>query len=275
MMIDRVERVPAPTRHEFEHRIVPAGVPVIITGGATSWRALAAWDPDYVKQQCGHRTVNVSLCPSGLYDRARHQPMRMGNFIDSLLGDDRGANPYYLAGCEVSRETLPEIADDFETPRFLTPSWGRKLSLFLGRDSVTGSHFHPWEQALFTQIQGRKRIVLCPPGHFSALYPKSALSAHFNWSRVDFRCPDIDRFPRFRQAPLVECTLEAGEMLFIPVHWWHAVFGPDWSVSGTFFWPAHRNTYTFPDPGVRCVFRSVLRRVPLSRKLIPRRIWES
>jgi hypothetical protein len=44
-------------------------------------------------------------------------------------------------------------------------------------------------------------------------------------SLVDPDAPDLDRFPRFAEAAKLgqSATLEPGDAIYIPFHWWHAV----------------------------------------------------
>lgn len=45
-----------------------------------------------------------------------------------------------------------------------------------------------------------------------------------NWSNiVEVFNPDYARFPKLADAVCHEVVLDAGEMLFIPKFWWHAV----------------------------------------------------
>eukprot|EP00731_Ephydatia_muelleri_P017553 Em0010g651a len=39
--------------------------------------------------------------------------------------------------------------------------------------------------------------------------------------RVDFDEPDLERFPNFQDCEGYECTVRAGEVLYIPMYWWH------------------------------------------------------
>jgi lysine-specific demethylase 8 len=41
--------------------------------------------------------------------------------------------------------------------------------------------------------------------------------------QIDVERPDLERFPLFAQAQGEELVLEAGEMLYLPPHYWHFV----------------------------------------------------
>ncbi|MBN3326292.1 JMJD7 protein, partial [Atractosteus spatula] len=43
------------------------------------------------------------------------------------------------------------------------------------------------------------------------------------WIPVDPLSPDYERYPEYRQARLLSCTVRAGEMLFLPALWFHHV----------------------------------------------------
>lgn len=43
-------------------------------------------------------------------------------------------------------------------------------------------------------------------------------------SQINIDKPDFDKFPDFPKAKFFECIIEAGEILFIPVFWWHQVY---------------------------------------------------
>jgi ribosomal protein L16 Arg81 hydroxylase len=47
-----------------------------------------------------------------------------------------------------------------------------------------------------------------------------------------------------RHAHLMECTLEPGELLFLPIGWWHYVEGLDASVTMTFTNFLQRNDFS-------------------------------
>lgn len=42
-------------------------------------------------------------------------------------------------------------------------------------------------------------------------------------SPVDILKPDYDRFPKFKDARALNCTINEGDVLFMPSFWWHEV----------------------------------------------------
>lgn len=48
--------------------------------------------------------------------------------------------------------------------------------------------------------------------------------------------PDLRRFPEFAEAPYLDCVLQPGDVLFIPVQHWHYVRSLELSFSVSFWW---------------------------------------
>jgi Cupin superfamily protein. len=90
------------------------------------------------------------------------------------------------------------------------------------RGVFTQSHFDELENFNIA-LEGRKRLVLAPPG-FWEYYPRSVLRGSGDKSQVsDFDEVDRTRFPKVaaKLAERREIFLEAGQMLYIPLGWWH------------------------------------------------------
>ncbi|XP_076455588.1 uncharacterized protein LOC143290165 isoform X2 [Babylonia areolata] len=51
------------------------------------------------------------------------------------------------------------------------------------------------------------------------------------FSLVDLASPDLVRFPRFKNSRPIVITLEAGQVLYVPRHWWHYVTCTETAVS--------------------------------------------
>lgn len=54
--------------------------------------------------------------------------------------------------------------------------------------------------------------------------------------QVDVENPDLEKFPKFTEAPFLSCILSPGDTLFIPAKYWHYVRSLDLSFSVSFWW---------------------------------------
>lgn len=90
------------------------------------------------------------------------------------------------------------------------------------RGVFTQSHFDELENFNIA-LEGRKRFVLAPPG-FREYYPRSVVRGFGDKSQAfDFDDVDARRFPRLvaKLAQRRELVLEPGQMLYLPLGWWH------------------------------------------------------
>ncbi len=86
----------------------------------------------------------------------------------------------------------------------------------------TQSHFDELENFNIS-LQGRKRFILFPPG-CRDYYPRPLLKGFGDKSKVfDFANIDPQRFPRLiaKLPQKRDIILKSGEMLYIPLGWWH------------------------------------------------------
>lgn len=104
------------------------------------------------------------------------------------------------------------------------------VSLWFGNRTRIAAHFDLPDN-LACVVAGRRRFTLFPPEQVKNLYPGPL---DFNpagqaISMVDFYAPDLDRFPRYREAleAAQVAEMEPGDVLFVPSMWWHQVEGLD------------------------------------------------
>lgn len=71
-------------------------------------------------------------------------------------------------------------------------------------------------------------------GFFEGL--NAGIQCGFCLQQVDVGNPDREKFPEFEKARTMECTLAAGEALFIPKKWWHYVRAESMSFSVSYWW---------------------------------------
>lgn len=250
-----IERAHGLTPEVFHQRyLVGPGKPVILTDAIGSWPALTRWSFDLFKTRYGSDKV----APKIFLGAKRLKPMTLSDYLDYLDApevmpaglwlDDKtlfpcrppesSTPPLYLAWNVFGRH--PELLEDIElSPKFvedwfpLLPEELRTAmdnatkyfaaGLMIGpKDAQLGLHYDFLDtHAYLAQVVGRKRCTLFSPEDSTALYN----------GKVNPDAPDFDKFPLFRNATAYKCTLEPGELLFMPHRWWHHVFGLEKSIT--------------------------------------------
>lgn len=146
----------------------------------------------------------------------------MGEYLDLVERDETALPPYLgnLGLQELNRHChWPAYFDKMGPPRF-----------WIGPARCVTPLHCDFDDNIFAQIWGRKRIFLAPPHHDELLYAREASSLLFG-SPFDPESPDFDRYPLARQANMIELIVEPGDMLYVPAGWYHQVRALTFSLS--------------------------------------------
>ena len=236
-----VPRVERPSRREFEERFLFPQRPVIISGAMEGWPARERWTNDYLTEKVGARNVRPNYPKKRLINTP---PMKLTEYIDLLAGGAISDGQLYAAAMPI-RTTLPELWPDVRFPPFVDEDKYRHVNFWFGPgNNFTPLHYDPSNNFL-AQIRGRKQVILCPPGEIARLYPfpfryaDNPFSYHAtHFSQVNVLSPDLTRFPAWAHADRALLEFGPGDMLFIPLYWWHAVWGIDQNMSINYWWRA-------------------------------------
>ena len=239
---------PAPTaeyegvdRRRFEEEIRPQGQPAVLRGLGAGWPVVrAARDSDealiaYLKRFRLPTPVRVIAAPpeaegrffysddmSGMNFQQGASPL--DPFFDRLLRDRENPRPFAVA---VQSIPVPEILPGFEAENdtgLLDPSVVPRV--WMGNALRVAPHYDLMEN-IGVVAAGRRRFTLFPPEQLANLYPGpfEYTPAGTPVSMVELARPDLDRYPRFRDALAAAqaADLGPGDAIYIPFHWWHGV----------------------------------------------------
>lgn len=221
--VTEIPRVGVLSAAAFRQRAAQ-GLPFLITGIVNRW-PLCALTPLALRERFSHLQVRARV---GDYintafaaDRAM-QDMSLLEYLD-LVADGTHDLPPYLGNLEMRELNSlchwPAYFDKLGPPRFWLGPAG----------TVTPLHCD-YDDNIFAQIWGTKRIFLAPPHHDEFLYPKEANAILFG-SPFDPEAPDYEKFPLARQATTIECIVNPGDMLYVPAGWYHQVRALTFSLS--------------------------------------------
>lgn len=157
---------------------------------------------------------------------------RIDETLDAILaGVDKLDSPdYYIASSNIDNY-LPGLRNenDLELPRERHSELDREtVSIWIGGETIATCHFDALDN-IACCVAGSRRFTLFPPNQVENLYPGPLEPTPGGQviSLVDFRDPDLQQFPRFKDAldAALVAELEPGDALFLPSMWWHHVEG--------------------------------------------------
>ncbi|MGK6320244.1 cupin-like domain-containing protein [Sphingomonas sp. DT-204] len=231
--IDRRHRL---GREAFLRDYYSANRPVVITGRIEDWPAMR-WTPEDLAARFADRLVQVQTKRTGPlpYEsevRRHHEVMRFADFMRHVLDEGESNETYMTANNgSANMSVLPELWDDIvQIPEYLDSRDPANRGFFwIGpTGTITPTH-HDLTNNFMAQILGRKRVHLVDGLDIARMYNRLHV-----YSEVDLETIDYARFPLMRDVEVLQYDLQPGELLFLPVGWWHQVRALDVSVTVTF-----------------------------------------
>lgn len=100
--------------------------------------------------------------------------------------------------------------------------------IWIGNRTIASAHYDAPNNIACVAV-GKRRFTVFPPEQVFNLYPGplDPTPGGQAISIVDFKNPDFEKFPRFKDALAAAqmAELDAGDAIFIPSMWWHHVEG--------------------------------------------------
>ncbi|MDY7022297.1 MAG: cupin-like domain-containing protein [Cyanobacteriota bacterium] len=248
---ETVERRVRISQSEFLDQYYSQNKPVILTDIMQNWQALNLWNPDYLKQHYGEAKVEVQANRNSdpeyeLNVEKHRQTLLMKDYVDWIV--EKGeSNDFYMVANNgaLDREEMKGLMNDIEVfPEYLDPEdTARRVFFWFGSSGTITPLHHDPVNLMLAQVLGRKRILLIPPRQTPYLYNHVGV-----FSQVDPENPNYQKYPLYKNIKPIEIILSPGEVIFIPVGWWHHVRALDISISVSFTNFVFPNYYNWENP---------------------------
>ncbi|MFN4316807.1 cupin-like domain-containing protein [Acinetobacter parvus] len=235
----QIARIKVPSFDFFIQHYYSRNLPVILTHAIDHWPALKNWSPAYFQQVVGNQEIEVQFNreQDPLFERnsIRHKTkMTMRDYVDLVTQTDHSNNFYMTANnAKASQSSLTKLFRDIGHFHGYTDHaqlTDRSFIWFGPKGAFTPLH-HDLTNNVLVQVYGRKKITLIPALQVAHLYNDVAV---FSKIADPYAANLVESFPEFAQSSRIECVLNEGEALFIPLGWWHCVESLDVSISVSF-----------------------------------------
>jgi Cupin-like domain len=227
---------------DFQARYFDTDTPVLIKGFYKDTPAVKKWTPQFFKEKYGHENVPSRINATTTTDY-RSADLTMAQLVDDMLSDGE----FHGTGFEAVLNNNPELRDDLHVPRLepyavppsrrgglLHPVMGRVFStqMFMAAPRATTGWHCAAPTNLFAMIYGKKHWYLVHPSYTPWMHTVIRNDTFYFLSLLDHRKTDeqvaAEGYRLYPYVPKYEAIVDAGDMLFVPSWWWHAVdnYGP-------------------------------------------------
>lgn len=207
--------------------------PVLLSGLIDHWPAREKWSLDYLQAKHGFALIRAQFeresDPDYEANSSRHGETRP--FADFLARLRTPNNDVYMTANnhEHNRRALAALWDDTgDIPGYLSNEPGRDGFLWIGPKGTITPWHHDLTNNLLLQIAGTKRVLLAA-SHDIALM-KNSRHCFSDWGGEK-----LEPGPATADRPaILSVDIAPGDILFIPVGWWHHVEALDVTIGMSF-----------------------------------------
>lgn len=229
-----IERRETIDPREFFEEFYARNRPLVLTRAIEPWRALSVWSLDYLEAAVGPAIVELQAGRNADHhyeqNSAKYKRKVPWQSFLAALRDGKRSNDFYLTANNgaANREMLAPLWGDFGPIDGILSGHSQEQGfLWLGPSGTITPWHHDLTNNLLVQIMGRKRLTLASPAQTPLMRNHCHCYSDFG---QDAACLTADGGAR---PHLLHCDLAPGEIIFLPIGWWHHVEALDVSASLT------------------------------------------
>ncbi|XP_059558663.1 tRNA wybutosine-synthesizing protein 5 isoform X2 [Myotis daubentonii] len=228
-----VPRLQGVSQEQFMQHLYPQRKPVVLEG-IDLGTCTSKWTVEYLSQVGGRKEVKIHVAAVPQMDFISKNFVYRTLPFDKLVqraAEEKHKEFFISEDVADIRKQFPLLEEDIKFPKFFKEE---QFFSSVFRISSPGlqlwTHYDVMDNFLI-QVTGKKRVVLFSPRDAQYLYLSGTKSEVLN---IDD--PDLAKYPLFSKARRYECSLNAGDVLFIPALWFHNVISEEFGVGVNVFW---------------------------------------
>ncbi|CAM9578770.1 unnamed protein product [Ectocarpus sp. 12 AP-2014] len=229
-----VDRRAGLSPEEFRRLYEEPNKPVVLTDAAASWPALEKWTRSRLSAARGDLRLHAGGLEFALKDYLRY------------ARESKDELPLYVFDKRFV-DKCPDLGREYDVPGVFADDLFSVLGeerrpdhrWLIAGPARSGSSFHVdpnCTSAWNATVSGRKKWIMFPPGETPpGVHPSEDgldLAAPVSITEWFLNFYEECHAPGRRVRPL-ECVVSAGEVVFVPMGWWHCVLNLEWSVAIT------------------------------------------
>ncbi|XP_076306272.1 tRNA wybutosine-synthesizing protein 5-like [Tachypleus tridentatus] len=230
------------------NEIYPQRVPAVLKN-INIGKCTEKWTAGYLAEQVGNQPVKVHVSTSTKLDFINknflYRTLPFNEFI-ARAAEEKHSN-YFLDEKEVyymrslgddPRKDVADIRRQFSglakdisySDIFPEKQFFSSVFRIASKGLCLWTHYDVMDNLLI-QVKGKKYAVLFHPNDVSYMYMNGDKS-----EVLDVENPDLEKYPEFIKATKYTCTLDSGDILFIPALWLHNMTSLEFGVAVNVFW---------------------------------------
>ncbi|XP_051704285.2 tRNA wybutosine-synthesizing protein 5 isoform X3 [Oryctolagus cuniculus] len=228
-----VPRLEGVSEEQFLRDLYPQRKPLVLEG-IDLGPCTSKWTVDYLSQVGGKKDVKVHVAAVAQMDFISKNFVYRTLPFDELVqraAEEKHKEFFISEDVADIRKQFPLLEADIKFPNFF-----KKDQFFSSVFRISSSGLQLWTHYdvmdnFLIQVTGKKRVVLFSPRDAQYLYLSGTKSEVLNIDN-----PDLAKYPLFSKARRYECSLKAGDVLFIPALWFHNIISEEFGVGVNVFW---------------------------------------